>query len=132
MNAPLRPADIAADLRTLAHGYRGGRGMIHLADELDALDARWPTADQIAVLRTDVAFLRAGGSWQFHSVGDRLAAFLDKLDPPQPEADDVVTLTVPVSVATAIAESITYRQVGSLRDALKPIARAALDARGQQ
>ena len=115
-----RPADIAADLRA---NWGMPRRIVLLADELDALHARWLTADETAEARA----IAKRVEWASPSDGTALADFLDRLDPPQPEPQ--VTLTVPISVATEVAESITYWQVGVLRDALQPTARAALEAR---
>lgn len=82
-----RPADIAAELRD-SDAKSDYTGLAHwptvmaLADELDALDRRWPTADEIAEQRRRAEFLRTLG---YPHDAIRLTAFLDRLDPPQPE-----------------------------------------------
>lgn len=109
VNAHRDPAAIAAELRQLTGDMPlTMRAPVYdLADEIEALPVL--TAEEVATLRGIAASLAArdDATWL-----DQIA---DKLDPPTVE-EEVVTLTVPVSVASEIAESIRARRrpVGSL------------------
>lgn len=95
-------ARIEAELREVFASSEGpDYGAMERAQRLvrDALDARWPTADEIAELRgLGVAMWNIVQSVEYpddldatiDGWADTIADFLDKLDPPQrePQADD--------------------------------------------
>lgn len=123
-----RPADIAAELRA---NWGTPRRIVRCADELDALDARWPTADEIAGLREDADLLVGcyGADSFAGTVTVRLTMFLDKLDPPEPAPqadDDMVTIE-----RSAVKGVLDYLSTENDTEPWYIALRAALDARGQ-
>lgn len=103
-----RPADIAAlteRLRRFAAAWRaawidGERQ----ADDLDTaadLLARWPTADEIAGAREAVEFMLND-----ESANTAVRRLLDRLDPPQPQADENIRLARTIDPAYGLADPI--------------------------
>lgn len=87
-----RPADIARQVRLSAEVAATNHGdgitadaLDACADELDALDGRWPTADEIAELRALCSAVLLDG--RDRRIVERV---LDKLDPPELQADDPI------------------------------------------
>lgn len=123
MIRPRRLADIAKDLRRYDADLLVVRE--RLADELDAIDARWPSAGEIAELRALTSALLLDG--RDKRIVERV---LDKLDPPAPEpqADDDVD---PWALLAAVVAPVASGADMPDRMAAVDAARAALDARRQ-